>query len=82
MKTPKKPLSFTLSVFLHTSRLDVPRSKGVGPWPVDKIATIAIEFEAQEMVFLNAALRISSTPPSGSLSAAAPRKRSAAPGTS
>ena len=29
------------------------RSKGVGPWPVGEIATITIELEGQEMVFLN-----------------------------
>jgi predicted 3-demethylubiquinone-9 3-methyltransferase (glyoxalase superfamily) len=29
------------------------RSKGVGPWPAGKIATIAIELEGQEIVFLN-----------------------------
>ncbi len=44
---------FYLSVFPHARRLDALRSKGVGPWPVGKIATITIELEGQEMVFLN-----------------------------
>ena len=44
---------FYLSVFPHARRLDELRSKGVGPWPVGKIATITIELEGQEMVFLN-----------------------------
>ena len=44
---------FYLSVFPHARRLDELRSKGVGPWPVGKIATITIEPEGQEMVFLN-----------------------------
>ena len=39
--------------FPHTRRLDELRSKGVGPWPVGKIATITIELEGQEIVFLN-----------------------------
>ncbi len=44
---------FYLTVFPHARRLDELRSKGVGPWPVGKIATITIELEGQEMVFLN-----------------------------
>ena len=44
---------FYLSVFPHARKLDELRSKGVGPWPVGKIATITIEPEGQEMVFLN-----------------------------
>src|SRR6266436_1001537 len=44
---------FYLSVFPHARRLDELRSKGVGPWPVGKIATITIELQGQEMVFLN-----------------------------
>jgi predicted 3-demethylubiquinone-9 3-methyltransferase (glyoxalase superfamily) len=44
---------FYLSVFPHARKLDEVRSKGVGPWPEGKIATIAIELEGQEMVFLN-----------------------------
>ena len=44
---------FYLSVFPHARKLDELRSKGVGPWPVGKIATITIELEGQEMVFLN-----------------------------
>jgi predicted 3-demethylubiquinone-9 3-methyltransferase (glyoxalase superfamily) len=44
---------FYLSVFPHARRLDELRSKGVGPWPVGKIASITIELEGQEMVFLN-----------------------------
>jgi len=73
---------FYLSVFPHARRLDELRSKGVGPWPVGKIATITIELEGQEMVFLNGAPRISSTPPSRFSSAATPRKRSTATGAS
>jgi predicted 3-demethylubiquinone-9 3-methyltransferase (glyoxalase superfamily) len=44
---------FYLSVFPHARKLDELRSKGVGPWPVGKIATITIELDGQEMVFLN-----------------------------
>jgi predicted 3-demethylubiquinone-9 3-methyltransferase (glyoxalase superfamily) len=44
---------FYLSVFPHARRLEELRSKGVGPWPVGKIATITIELEGQQMVFLN-----------------------------
>ena len=44
---------FYLRVFPHARKLDELRSKGVGPWPVGKIATITIELEGQEMVFLN-----------------------------
>ena len=44
---------FYLSVFPHARKLDELRSKGVGPWPEGKIATITIELEGQEMVFLN-----------------------------
>jgi predicted 3-demethylubiquinone-9 3-methyltransferase (glyoxalase superfamily) len=44
---------FYLAVFPHARKLDELRSKGVGPWPVGKIATITIELEGQEMVFLN-----------------------------
>jgi predicted 3-demethylubiquinone-9 3-methyltransferase (glyoxalase superfamily) len=44
---------FYLSVFPHARKLDELRSKGVGPWPAGKIATITIELEGQEMVFLN-----------------------------
>jgi predicted 3-demethylubiquinone-9 3-methyltransferase (glyoxalase superfamily) len=44
---------FYLSVFPRARKLDELRSKGVGPWPVGKIATITIELEGQEMVFLN-----------------------------
>lgn len=44
---------FYLSVFPHARKLSEVRSKGVGPWPVGKIATITIELEGQEMVFLN-----------------------------
>jgi predicted 3-demethylubiquinone-9 3-methyltransferase (glyoxalase superfamily) len=42
-----------MSVFPHARKVDELRSKGVGPWPVGKIATITIELEGQEMVFLN-----------------------------
>jgi predicted 3-demethylubiquinone-9 3-methyltransferase (glyoxalase superfamily) len=44
---------FYLKVFPHARKLDELRSKGVGPWPEGKIATITIELEGQEMVFLN-----------------------------
>ena len=44
---------FYLGVFPHARKLDELRSKGVGPWPEGKIATITIELEGQEMVFLN-----------------------------
>src|ERR1700742_4265869 len=44
---------FSLGVFPHARKLEELRSKGVGPWPVGKIATITIELEGQEMVFLN-----------------------------
>jgi predicted 3-demethylubiquinone-9 3-methyltransferase (glyoxalase superfamily) len=44
---------FYMSVFPHARKVDELRSKGVGPWPVGKIATITIELEGQEMVFLN-----------------------------
>jgi len=44
---------FYLSVFSHARKLGEVRSKGVGPWAAGKIATITIELEGQEMVFLN-----------------------------
>lgn len=44
---------FYLSVFPHARKLGELRSQGVGPWPAGKIATITIELEGQEMVFLN-----------------------------
>jgi predicted 3-demethylubiquinone-9 3-methyltransferase (glyoxalase superfamily) len=44
---------FYLSVFPHARIVSEVRSKGVGPWPAGKIATITIELEGQEMVFLN-----------------------------
>jgi len=44
---------FYLAVFPHARKLGEVRSKGVGPWPEGKIATINIELEGQEMVFLN-----------------------------
>jgi hypothetical protein len=39
-------------VLTFSGNLGTP-SKGVGSWPVGKIATITIELESQEMVFLN-----------------------------
>lgn len=45
--------AFYLGVFPHARKLDELRSEGVGPWPVGAIATITIELEGQEMVFLN-----------------------------
>jgi predicted 3-demethylubiquinone-9 3-methyltransferase (glyoxalase superfamily) len=44
---------FYLSVFPHAHKVGEVRSKGVGPWPAGKIATISIELEGQQMVFLN-----------------------------
>lgn len=44
---------FYLSVFPHARKIYELRSQGVGPWPAGKIATITIELEGQEMVFLN-----------------------------
>jgi len=44
---------FYMSVFPHARKVDELRSKGVGPWPMGKIAIITIELEGQEMVFLN-----------------------------
>ena len=44
---------FYLSVFKNARKVDEVRSKGVGPWPVGKVATGTIELEGQEMVFLN-----------------------------
>lgn len=45
--------AFYLSLFPHARQLGEVRSKGVGPWPEGKIATITIELEGQELVFLN-----------------------------
>jgi predicted 3-demethylubiquinone-9 3-methyltransferase (glyoxalase superfamily) len=50
---PEEAAEFYMSVFPHARKVDELRSKGVGPWPVGKIATITIELEGQEMVFLN-----------------------------
>lgn len=44
---------YYLSVFPHARKLAEVRSKGVGPWPVGHIATITIELEGQEMIFMN-----------------------------
>jgi predicted 3-demethylubiquinone-9 3-methyltransferase (glyoxalase superfamily) len=44
---------FYLKLFPHARKLDEVVSKGVGPWPVGKTATITIELEGQEVVFLN-----------------------------
>jgi len=44
---------FYLSTFPNSRKLGEVRSKGVGPWPVGKIATITIELEGQELVFMN-----------------------------
>jgi predicted 3-demethylubiquinone-9 3-methyltransferase (glyoxalase superfamily) len=44
---------FYLSVFPNARKVDEVRSKGVGPWCAGGIATITIELEGQEMVFLN-----------------------------
>src|ERR1700748_3310392 len=49
----EEPAEFYLTVFPHARKVDELRSKGVGPWPVGKLATITIELEGQEMVFLN-----------------------------
>ena len=53
---------FYLSVFPHASKVGELRSKGVGPWPEGKIATITIELEGQEMVFLNGGPQYQLTP--------------------
>ncbi len=45
--------AFYLSVFPETKKLGELRSKGVGPWPAGKIATISIELMGQPMTFLN-----------------------------
>ena len=42
---------FYLSVFPQARKLDELRSKGVGPWPVGKIATITIELEGRRWSF-------------------------------
>ncbi|WP_164018002.1 VOC family protein [Pyxidicoccus trucidator] len=44
---------FYLSVFPQARKVTELRSKGVGPWPEGKIATIVIELEGQEMTFMN-----------------------------
>ncbi len=44
---------FYLSVFPHARKLEELRSKGVGPWPIGGIATITLEIEGQEIVFMN-----------------------------
>ena len=44
---------FYLSVFPGAKKLSELRSKGVGPWPEGKIATITIELMGQAMTFLN-----------------------------
>ena len=44
---------FYLSVFPHARKVSELRSKGVGPWPEGRIATITIQLEGQEMTFLN-----------------------------
>jgi predicted 3-demethylubiquinone-9 3-methyltransferase (glyoxalase superfamily) len=44
---------FYLSVFPNARKLNEVRSKGVGPWPAGHVATVTIELEGQEIVFLN-----------------------------
>ncbi len=44
---------FYLGVFPHARRLDEVRSDGAGPWPAGKLASITIELEGQEVIFLN-----------------------------
>lgn len=44
---------FYLSVFPDAKKLSELRSKGVGPWPEGKIATVTIELMGQAMTFLN-----------------------------
>jgi predicted 3-demethylubiquinone-9 3-methyltransferase (glyoxalase superfamily) len=44
---------FYLSVFPEAKKVGELRSKGVGPWPAGKIATITIELMGQKMTFLN-----------------------------
>lgn len=51
--TAEEAAEFYLSVFPHARKVKELRSKGVGPWPVGKIATLVIELEGQEMTFMN-----------------------------
>jgi predicted 3-demethylubiquinone-9 3-methyltransferase (glyoxalase superfamily) len=44
---------FYLALFPNARKLSEVRSKGVGPWPEGKIATISIEFEGQHVTFMN-----------------------------
>ena len=44
---------FYLSVFPQARKLAELRSRGVGPWPEGRIATITIELQGQAMTFLN-----------------------------
>jgi len=44
---------FYLALFPNARKLSEVRSKGVGPWPEGKIATISIEIEGQHVTFLN-----------------------------
>jgi predicted 3-demethylubiquinone-9 3-methyltransferase (glyoxalase superfamily) len=44
---------FYLNLFPSAKKLNELRSKGVGPWPEGKIATITIELEGQQMIFMN-----------------------------
>lgn len=44
---------FYLGTFPNARKLGEVRSRGVGPWPEGRIATITIELEGQEIIFLN-----------------------------
>ena len=44
---------FYLSIFPHARKLDELRSEGLGPWPAGTIATVTLDLEGQEMIFLN-----------------------------
>lgn len=51
-----------LRVFPRARKLGEVRSTGVGPWPEGAVATVTLELEGQEMVFLNAGPRFQMTP--------------------
>lgn len=53
---------FYLGIFPHARKVSELRSKGVGPWPEGSIATITIELEGQELVFLNGGPQYQLTP--------------------
>ncbi|MDE1163202.1 MAG: VOC family protein [Acidobacteriaceae bacterium] len=44
---------FYLGLFARTKKISELRSSGIGPWPEGKLATITLELEGQQVVFLN-----------------------------